>query len=319
MIRILVTPRSLTDGRGTALRPLEAAGFDLVYGPAGRQPSEDELLSLVPGCAGWLAGVERINARVFDAADRLAVISRNGTGIDAIDLDAAQRRGVAVLTAAGANAAAVAELTLGLILAGLRDIPASASALKSGRWQRREGRELRGATVGIVGCGAVGRKVARAVTALGAYALGYDVRRDDTFSFDRFSWVDLDRLCAASDVVTLHCPPQPDDAPLLDPRCIALMPAGAGVINTARASLVDDTAMLAALNDGRVGWYATDVFAVEPPQPSELLSHDRVIATPHIGAFTREGGREAVRMAVENLIGALGGRAVREPARAEAR
>lgn len=320
MTRILITPRSLTASPGKALQPLEAAGFELAYSPAGRQPSEAELVDLVPGCTGWLAGVEPIGPRVFDVADRLKVISRNGSGTDSIDLDAARKRGVKVMTAAGANASAVAELALAFTLIGLRHMPDSMSAIKAGRWHRQEGRELGGATVGVVGCGAVGRRFARAVAALGASVLAYDVVPEQSFRpAAGFAWSDLDALLAQSDVISLHCPALPESAALLDARRLALLPHGAGLVNTARASLVDEEALVAALDDGRVSWYATDVFSTEPPPMSPLLTHKRVIATPHIGGFTVEGGRQAVRIAVENLIAALGSPALQATTGAEAR
>lgn len=306
MSRILVTPRSLTASQGDGLADLEAAGFELVLSPAGRQPSEDELLRLVPGCTGWLAGVEPITARVFAVADKLRVISRNGTGIDAIDLAAAKRRGVRVMTAAGANARSVAELAVAFMLMGLRHIPDSTAAMKDGTWRRREGHELAGATVGIVGCGAVGRAVARIVCAFGAKVIAYDVAPDPSFRPDgEFAWRDLDSLVAESSIVSLHCPAEPGEAPLLDARRLARLPRGAGIVNTARASLVDEKALLAALDAGGIDWYGTDVFDVEPPGLTPLIAHSRVIAAPHIGAFTAEGGREAVRVAVANLIACL--------------
>lgn len=306
MSRILVTPRSLTSSPNAELGRLEAAGFELVYSAPGRQPSEAELLELVPGCVGWLAGVEPISAKVLDSADELQVISRNGVGIDSIDLAAAERLGIKVMTTPGANAAAVAELTLALIISGLRHIPQGAAALKAGAWNRAEGREISGCVIGLVGCGAVGRAVAEIMTKLGAKVLGYDLKPGLAFQpSSRFAWASLEDVLGRSDVVSLHYPAVAEAAPLLDVARIGRMKPGAGLVNTARASLVDEDALLGALDEGRVGWYATDVFTVEPPPPSRLISHERVIATPHIGGFTAEGGRKAIEVAVDNLLSAL--------------
>jgi D-3-phosphoglycerate dehydrogenase len=307
MSRILVTPRSLTAKPGDSLAALAAAGFEVVLAPAGRQPSEDELVALVRGCTGWLAGVEPITARVLDAATDLRVISRNGTGIDSIDLAAASARGVRVMTAGGANARAVAELTLALMLAGLRNLAESAAGMKDGQWVRREGRELSAATVGLVGCGAIGRRVAGMLSGFGTAIRAYDVKPDPGFRpAGDFAWADLDMLAAESTIVSFHCPAEPGAPPLFDAGRLARLPRGAGIVNTARASLIDEAALLAALDDGAVGWYATDVFAVEPPGRTPLVAHPRVVAVPHIGAYTAEGGREAIRVAVDNLIAALG-------------
>jgi phosphoglycerate dehydrogenase-like enzyme len=304
--RILVTPRSLTAEPGERLAALTRAGFELVCSPAGRQPSEAELIALVPGCVGWLAGVEPIGPRVLEAATDLKVISRNGTGIDSIDLEAAQAHGIKIMTAPGANASAVAELTLAFVICGLRRIPASAAALKKGEWRRERGREIGGSTIGLVGCGAVGRAVAEAMHALGASVLAVDPEpRPELRPLPRFAWTSLADLVSRSDVVSLPCPALPHAAPVLDAVSLAAMKPGAGLVNTARASLVDEDALLHALDSGRIGWYATDVFAVEPPPPSRLFAHERVLATPHIGGFTAEGGERAIRVAVENLLAEL--------------
>src|SRR5215218_6060449 len=165
--RILVTPRSLTEAgldNVPELRPLPASGYQLVAAPAGRVPTEGELLGLVPGCVGWLAGVERISARVLEAAKDLRVISRNGAGTDAIDLEAAERAGVRVKRAAGANAQGVAELALA----------PEGSALRPGGWRRWQGRELHDCIVGVVALGAIGRRVAGLFDSLGSQVVAYD-------------------------------------------------------------------------------------------------------------------------------------------------
>ncbi|MDD5675353.1 MAG: hypothetical protein PHC61_14375, partial [Chitinivibrionales bacterium] len=139
--KILVTPRSLTRSGHPILTRLEKAGYEIVFSPAGKQPEEADLLRLAPGCVGWLAGVEKIPANVLEAAKELRVISRNGTGVDAVDVSAAARLGIAVLRAEGANAFGVAELAMGLLFAIVRAIPFSDHHLKEGGWERKEGIE----------------------------------------------------------------------------------------------------------------------------------------------------------------------------------
>lgn len=157
MSRVLVTPRSLTRSGHPALTRLEEAGFELVFSTPGVQPDEEELLRLVPGCTGYLAGVEPISARVIERAEDLRVIARNGVGVDNIDLDAAQRAQVEIVRAAGANARGVAELTIALLFALVRAVAFSDAHLKHMSWQRRRGIELYERTLGIVGCGNIGR------------------------------------------------------------------------------------------------------------------------------------------------------------------
>jgi D-3-phosphoglycerate dehydrogenase len=304
--RVLVTPRSLTSAGLDAvaeLAPLRDAGFALVAGPAGRTPTEAEQLALVPGCVGWLAGVEPIGARVLAAATDLRVISRNGSGTDAIDTAAAARAGIHVLRAEGANAQGVAELALALALAGLRHVPWSAAALRAGGWDRHRGRELDECRVGVVGLGAIGGRVARLFRDLGADVVGADPVVDPATA--PVPVVALDALLATCDVVTLHAPPAADGRPLLDADRLARVRRGAVLVNTARSALVDDAAVLTALDDGRLAAYAVDAFDTEPPELTPLLRHERVVATPHIGGFTGASVRRATAQAVENLLAAL--------------
>jgi phosphoglycerate dehydrogenase-like enzyme len=305
--KVLVTPRSLTArdlASNIELALLTEAGFELVSGPAGRYPTEEELFDLATPCVGWLAGVEPISARVLEAAPQLRVISRNGVGVDNIDLDAAQRCGVRVVPALGANARGVAELTVGLTLAALRHIPRSDRALRGGEWRRWEGRELANCTVGVVGYGTIGRIVAGLLRALGATVVASDPLLPSGTPAE-VPLVGLTDLLAAADVVSLHVPAQPGSAPLLGAPQFALMRPGAVVVNTARASLVDEAAALDALDAGQLRCYAVDVFDSEPPAPSALHQHDGVILTPHIGGFTVESVQRATRTAVENLLDAL--------------
>ena len=307
--RILITPRSLTRYPDPALRRLEEAGFELVFSKPGETPSETELLDLLPGCVGWIAGVEPVSATVLQAASgSLRVISRNGTGVDNLPLETAASLGIEVRRADGANARGVAELAIALILASLRHIPAQSARLKRGDWHRRVGAEIGGRVVGIVGCGAVGQLVARAALGLGARVIGFDPLPNPMFQPDGpFRWSALDELLDEATVVSLHCPPLPDGTPLLSVERLARMQRGVHIVNTARAGLVDEAALLAALNADQIGGYATDVFATEPPDISPLLSHERVIATPHIGGFTSESVSNATVAAVDNLVRALAG------------
>ncbi len=309
--RVLVTPRSLTRGDPDAvpeLLPLRRAGLELVPGPAGRVPTEGELLELVPGCAGWLAGVETVSHRVLAAATDLRVISRNGAGTDGIDLAAASAAGIAVERAPGANAQGVAELTLAVVLSALRHLPWSTAALRAGlddgRWQRWQGRELAETTVGVVGLGEVGRRVAATFTALGSRVLAHDPFAPPDAAGGA-EVVGLEELLGRCEVVTLHCPPPADGAPLIDAAALAGVVHGAVLVNTARAALVDDAAVLAALRARALSAYAVDAFDTEPPLPSDLLRHERVIATPHVGGYTGASVRRATTAAVENLLAHL--------------
>jgi phosphoglycerate dehydrogenase-like enzyme len=304
--KILVTPRSLTRDGHPALDKLKEAGFEVVFCTRGKQPDENELVSLVPGCVGWLAGVEKISARVFEAAKELKVIGRNGVGVDKIDLAAAEAAGVKICRAIGANSRGVAELAFASILALVRAIPFSDARFKAGEWERRKGVELDGRTLGLLGCGRIGKLVAGFGLAFGMKVLAYDPYPDESFRpAGEFSFVDLDRVLAESDVVSLHCPPREDGKPLIDKAALAKMKEGVYLVNTARAELLDEEAVLAAIDAGRTAGLATDVYREEPPKDSCLVESDRVIATPHIGGYTRESVTRAVGAAVDAILSEL--------------
>ncbi len=301
--RILVTPRSLTRAPHPAVQLLRDNGCDVILGPAGRQPTEDELLELLPGCAGYLAGVEPVTARVLEAAPGLIAISRNGIGVDSIDSETAERAGVRILTTPGANAEGVAELAIGLLLALVRSIPLLDRVIKDGGWNRRIGMELDGAVLGVIGCGNVGKRVSELALGLGMTVLGHDPYPTAAFHPAGFSWVAQDELLERSVLITLHSPAT--GKPTIDAPAIARMRAGTYLVNTARAGLVDSDALLEALDSGRIAGYAVDAYEQEPPTDRRIVEHSSVIATPHIGGYTEESVARAATGAAQNLLAAL--------------
>ena len=303
MKKILVTPRSLTRDGDPALHLLTREGFEIVFSIPGNMPQEDELIRLLPGCVGYLAGVEPITAAVLESAADLKVISRNGTGINTIDLQAAQRLNIKIMRAEGANARGVAELTVGVILGLIRSIPFSDARMKRERWERRKGLELQGRTLGLIGCGKIGQLVSRLALAFGMDVLAYDALPDQRFApGPNFRFATLEEVLADSDIISFHCPEQAEGRAILNRERLVRLKPGVFVVNTARASLIDETAMLEVLHEGQVAGLALDVYDREPPAVSPLLSDDRVITTPHIGGYTVESVSRATLAAVENLL-----------------
>lgn len=306
--KILITPRSITCDGHPCLSRLSDAGYELSFAPAGKKPTEEDLMRLLPGCVAMLAGVETISAAVLEAAGQLRVIARNGVGVDNIDLEAAERLSIKVCRAVGANARGVAELAIGLTLAIARAIPFSDCCLKSRRWERRKGFELAGKTMGIVGCGCIGQQVAGLAMGLGMRVVAFDPVRDASFRpSGEFSYAGLSEVLAQADVVSLHCPSPHDGKPVIDAAALAGMKPGVVIVNTARPELVDNEAILDALDTGQLAGLAIDVHRQEPPDESRLVGHDRVIATPHIGGYTDESVDRAVGMAVEAILESLSG------------
>lgn len=306
MEKILITPRSLSKNGHPALDDLKQAGYEVVFATPGKQPSEAELLEILPTCTGYLAGVEPVSGEVLRKCSRLKVISRNGVGIDNVDLAAADEMGISIEKAAGTNSRGVAELAIGLILAGARSIAYSDRHLKSGGWERRKGFELEGKTLGIIGCGMIGKYTAKMALGLDMKVMAYDLYPDNNFKpSDDFKYLTVEEIFAEADIISLHCPP--GEKPLIDAAALASMKDGVFVINTARAGLIDEQAVVDALDSGKLFCYATDVFVKEPPEPSELIAHEKVITTPHIGGFTTESVDRATQTAVDNILKVLNG------------
>ena len=303
MNKILVTPRSLTKEGHPTLDLLTQAGYEVIFATPGKAPEEAELLCLLPGCVGMLAGIEKISAKVLDAAKELQAISRNGTGIDNIDLAAAERLHIEILRAEGANARGVAELTIGLLFALIRALPYSDAQMKAGKWNRKKGIELAGRTLGLVGCGKIGKLVAQMALGLGLHVRAYDMFPDAAFApAAQFAFTSLADIYQQADVISFHCPPLPDGKPLITAETIARMKPGVYLINTARAGLIDADAVLAGLQSGHIAGLATDVYEQEPPAAHPLFLHENVITTPHIGGFTTESIENATGVAVANLL-----------------
>ena len=305
--RILVTPRSLSRGHWI-LDALKEAGYEPVTPSPGETPSEVELVESIGECVGYLAGVEPVTEKVLSSARNLKAISRNGVGVDNIDLKAAEEHGIRVLTADGANAQGVAELTVGLLFCGLRQVVKSDRTLKSHQWQRSKGRETSGTTLGVVGLGRIGANVVQYSSQLGMDVIGYDPYVDEATAKQLgCEPVDFQQVLERADVLTLHCPMRSNGTPVVGKDELQQCFRGVFIINTARAGLVDLTAMLEALDSGHVSLYATDVFPEEPPADWTLVDHPSVIATPHIGGYTTESVDRAARMAMENLRQAIEG------------
>jgi D-3-phosphoglycerate dehydrogenase len=237
----------------------------------------------------------QVDDKLMEQAPKLRVVGRAGVGVDNIDADAATRRGIVVMNTPGANAVAVAELTLGLMLALARKLPAANATMHAGKWEKKslQGAELRGKTLGILGLGRVGLEVARRARGFGLDIIGSDpfvsaaVARENGIRL-----VALEELIAGSDYISLHVGLTPQTHGVVNAKTIAAMKKGVRIVNCARGELVDDAALAAALKSGHVGGAALDVFAEEPPKNCPLIGLPNVITTPHVAGSTAEAQEE---------------------------
>ena len=291
---------------GSAIETLKKAGFTVVSNPYNRKVTEDELIELLDkDVVGLIAGTEKITERVLQNAKALKVVSRYGIGLDNIDLEAAKRRGIIVCNTPDAPTQAVAELALALILNLYRRIGEADRNLRSDKWTPLMGKLLFGKTLGIIGLGRIGKALVKLAQPLDLKIIAHEPYPDNDFiSFYRVALTSLEKVLSKSDIISLHAPLTEETHHLIGKEELALMKTDAIIVNTARGSLIDDEALLEALEKGSIGGAALDVFE-EEPYHGKLKDFDNVILTPHIGTYAKETRIRMEREAVENLLNAL--------------
>lgn len=293
---VLVTSRTFGSGRADPVRQLEEHGLTVRRGDH-RHRIED-LAPLLPDAVAWIAGAGPIGAAHLARAPRLRHVARYGVGTDAVNRDALAERGIVFTNTPGANADAVADHTIGLILTSLRRIVTADQAVRRGKWSAVPGRELGSCVVGIVGFGNIGRAVRRRLGCFGAQVIVTDPFVDAA-DVD-VPLVPLDQALPSVDILTLHVPAQP--APIVDAAAIRRLPRGAIVVNTSRAGVVDETAVAKALHDGHLAGAAFDLLAGAEDGSSPLLAAPNVVLTPHIAGQTVEAIDRMGLMAAEDVV-----------------
>ena len=306
-MKILISSRSFEKTNKDARTLLSEAGYDVVSNPLGKKLNEDEIIALLDEhTVGILAGTEKITKRVMQAAPALKVISRYGVGMDGVDLAAAKELGIKIVNTPHAPTQAVAELALALILNSYRKISAADRGIRSETWSAQLGNLLYRKTIGVIGLGRIGKTVVRLLKPFNVNILAYDPYADVRFA-ERHSVTlcPLNQLLEMSDVVTLHTPLLKETHHLIGQNELELMKSTATLINTARGPLVDEEALIDALENNKIAGAALDVFESEP-YSGELKKFDNIILTPHIGSCAKETREIMGTEAVENLLTALG-------------
>jgi len=277
-------------------------GHEIVLNPFGRRLTEDDALSLLSehNPVGMIAGVEPLTRPVLESAPALKVLARCGIGMDSVDLAAAKELGIAVSNTPDAPCSAVAELTIGLIMSALRQIPQADRALRGGEWKARMGHMFRGKTLGLIGGGRIGQKVAEL-----ASAFGVDVIIHDPFiETCSYPLVSMDALLQQSDILSLHIPGGDETYHLINQTALEKMKPTALLINAGRGGLVDERALAEALRSERLAGAALDVYEDEP-YSGDLLALDNVVLTAHMGSYAKETRAIMEREAAENLLTGL--------------
>lgn len=271
--------------------------------PATGVPLQGEaLVDFLRGCERAIVSLQRIDGALLDRLPELRVVSKFGVGLDGIDQPALAARGIRLAWRGGVNRRAVAELVVALAIDLLRGVHRSDREVRQGLWRQVPGRELGRSTLGIIGCGHIGKEVARLVRPWGTRVLSHDILDFPEFYAEHgVQPVDLDTLLGQSDVVSLHVPLDASTAGMLDRRRLERMRPDACLVNTARGGLVDEDALAELLVAGRLHGAAFDVYATEPPLGSPLLQAPGVLATAHIGGSSTEGIRAMGLAAIEGL------------------
>lgn len=277
-------------------------GFQAELNPFKRKLSEKEIIDFLPGIDGLIAGVEPLNKEVLSSTKSLKVISRCGTGMDSVDVEAAKELGIKVFNTPDAVTQCVAELTVGLILNVLRHVSLGDRLIRSGQWKKHMGNLLFGKTVGLLGLGRIGKRVVELLQPFGVKYIARDIAPDISFAEEHGVKIgDIDDVLRESDVVSIHLPYFPELDHFISDRELGLMKKESILINASRGKLIDEDALCRALSEKMIAGAAIDTFENEP-YVGPLKNLDNVVLTPHIGSYAIESRIRMERESVENLI-----------------
>lgn len=276
------------------------------FNTTGRRLTEDELIQALDGADAVIAGTEQISERVFTTCPRLRIISRVGVGLDNIDLASAKKNHISILSTPQAPVQAVAEHAIALLLSLMKHIPMYNVNMRCGNYSLKSGSLLHGKTVGIVGMGRIGTKVASYLENFGCRIFYYDPFNPNVFSISWERAAHLEDVMARSDILSIHSPPQPDGSPIITAELIEHCRRGMIIINTSRGSVLDEQALMKGLDSGAISGAGLDVFSVEPYE-GPLLKYPQVVVTPHVSSNTKESRDQMETEAVDNLLNAIEG------------
>lgn len=302
-MKVLVTPRSFGRNDNSVFKQLEDAGWQVTTNPVDRILTEDEMVDHIKGYDAVILGVDPMNAKILEAADKLKVISRYGVGLDNVDVNFAQSKGIAVYRTVGANANAVADYAFGLMLDVTRKISFIDRECRKGSWHKIKTNEMWGKTIGILGLGAIGKGIAKRASGFNMTILAYDPYVDEEFAKTYgVTYVDLDTLLKKADFISLHLPLTDETRNLISDREFDLMKDEAVIVNTARGAVINEKALYEALKNNKILGAGIDVFDQEPPQHRSFTELDNVVIGSHCAASSNEAIDNMSHIATENLL-----------------
>lgn len=302
-MKVLVTSKSFGKLSKEPVRRLEEAGFTVILNDTGRLLTEEEMAEAIQGMDAVILGTEVFNRNVIDHADRLKIVSRYGVGLDKIDVDYLEEKGIALRIARYANTNSVADHAVGLMLSVCHNITRSDANIRAHVWKKPIAKDLYQSTVGILGLGAIGKAVARRLKGFDCRILAFDSMYDEEFLKETgVQKADIAEILEKSDFLTLHLPALPEFSPLLDAAAFSRLKKDAVIVNTARAKLIDWNALYDALHKGQLYGYGSDVHFMEPGFDEELIACEHTVLTPHIAASSAGAIQRMSDIAVENIL-----------------
>ena len=307
---VLITAPAIAETGTAALELLRSAGCEIAMPLLTVPLTGDTLREMLSGRDAVFAGIETFSAVILEStsASRLKIISRWGVGLDSVDVAAATRLGITVSIARGLLDEAVADYTFGLLLTLARQIPTGHASVQAGEWKQTWGCDVHGRTLGLIGCGGIGRAVARRAAGFGLRVIAYDPSRNAA-SARQIEFVPLDHLLAESDFISLHAAVAPGTRALIGEAQLRKMKSSALLINTARGALMDEAALVRALHEGWIAGAALDVFITEPlPADNPLRAAPNLILTPHQASFARKTGEQVSLAAAQSIVNLMQGR-----------
>jgi len=308
--KIICTSPTFGQYSRKAVEMLEKEGYELVRIPAEEWKDPAKLINHVKDAQGWISGVSKCTREILDNAPLLKVVTKHGTGVDNIDLEAAKEKNVVVANAPGLNANAVADLAFAFMLSLARKIPYSDKFVREGKWKPIMGIELKGKTLGVIGMGAIGKGLIRKASSFDMNFVAFDLVRDEEFinKYNVRMLKDFKEVLKEADFISLHVPLTNETRNMIGTEEFKLMKKTAYIINCARGGVIDEAALFDALTTGEIAGAALDVFASEPPSvDNPLLTLENVIVAPHMGAYTEESMAEISEVCAENVIRVLKG------------
>lgn len=307
-MKVLTTPRSYGKTDPAVFDMLEQAGIEVIRNTSGNIFTKEQMIENIADCDGVIVGVDPMDADVIAAAPKLKAIAKYGVGVDNIDLDAAKARGIKVSVTVGANSEAVADYAFALLMAMARKVPMIDSECRKHNWKKITTRDVSRSVIGIAGMGAIGKLVARRARAFDMEVLGYDVFWDEKFAEENgVKRATMEEIYARADFISLHVPLLPSTRGMIGAAQLRAMKSDAVIINTARGGLIDEDALLTALENHEIGGACIDAFEQEPPRDERWFTLDNVILGSHCAASTSGASLNMGRMATANVIRDLKG------------